>query len=111
MGMCSWLIGTTGVGKTTMLREVTRLLNDAYKTVVVVVDTTSLHGGSHLWDALIGSRNPLHFTVPCSHGADTGIPEGLRSDSISHSIYLHTCLLYTSPSPRDRQKSRMPSSA
>ena len=23
----------------------------------------------------------------------------------------HTCLLYTSPSPRDRQKSRMPSSA
>ena len=25
--------------------------------------------------------------------------------------YLHICLLYTSPSPRDRQKSRMPSSA
>ena len=25
--------------------------------------------------------------------------------------YLCTCLLYTSPSPRDRQKSRMPSSA
>ena len=26
-------------------------------------------------------------------------------------ITLKTCLLYTSPSPRDRQKSRMPSSA
>ena len=26
-------------------------------------------------------------------------------------IYYRTCLLYTSPSPRDRQKSRMPSSA
>ena len=28
-------------------------------------------------------------------------------------VFLHftTCLLYTSPSPRDRQKSRMPSSA
>eukprot|EP00828_Plagiopyla_frontata_P048347 TRINITY_DN9233_c0_g1_i2.p1 TRINITY_DN9233_c0_g1~~TRINITY_DN9233_c0_g1_i2.p1 ORF type:complete len:159 (+),score=15.62 TRINITY_DN9233_c0_g1_i2:507-983(+) len=26
-------------------------------------------------------------------------------------IVLYTCLLYTSPSPRDRQKSRMPSSA
>ena len=25
--------------------------------------------------------------------------------------YTKTCLLYTSPSPRDRQKSRMPSSA
>ena len=27
------------------------------------------------------------------------------------SANIHTCLLYTSPSPRDRQKSRMPSSA
>ena len=27
------------------------------------------------------------------------------------SVELETCLLYTSPSPRDRQKSRMPSSA
>ena len=26
-------------------------------------------------------------------------------------VYFRTCLLYTSPSPRDRQKSRMPSSA
>ena len=27
------------------------------------------------------------------------------------SAYQYSCLLYTSPSPRDRQKSRMPSSA
>ena len=27
------------------------------------------------------------------------------------SLLIETCLLYTSPSPRDRQKSRMPSSA
>ena len=26
-------------------------------------------------------------------------------------VHLRDCLLYTSPSPRDRQKSRMPSSA
>mgnify|MGYP006886462025 CR=1 FL=1 len=26
-------------------------------------------------------------------------------------VYYNTCLLYTYPSPRDRQKSRMPSSA
>ena len=32
-----------------------------------------------------------------------GIDDELKNDS--------TCLLYTSPSPRDRQKSRMPSSA
>ena len=40
--------------------------------------------------------------------------EGLNSntDQIANLINdLKTCLLYTSPSPRDRQKSRMPSSA
>ena len=33
----------------------------------------------------------------------------LVTDAVAGSGY--TCLLYTSPSPRDRQKSRMPSSA
>ena len=33
-----------------------------------------------------------------------GKPENIRG-------YEKSCLLYTSPSPRDRQKSRMPSSA
>ena len=30
---------------------------------------------------------------------------------LSHYYWVVACLLYTSPSPRDRQKSRMPSSA
>ena len=34
-----------------------------------------------------------------------------RSKAYSAFDYSYTCLLYTSPSPRDRQKSRMPSSA
>ena len=34
---------------------------------------------------------------------------GFKSHSLVRADY--TCLLYTSPSPRDRQKSRMPSSA
>ena len=35
----------------------------------------------------------------------------LAEDSEGNKVELFTCLLYTSPSPRDRQKSRMPSSA
>ena len=31
--------------------------------------------------------------------------------SVRSGVYVLVCLLYTSPSPRDRQKSRMPSSA
>ena len=30
---------------------------------------------------------------------------------VAANLFRYTCLLYTSPSPRDRQKSRMPSSA
>ena len=41
------------------------------------------------------------ITTTETYGASTGPLRGL----------IGTCLLYTSPSPRDRQKSRMPSSA
>ena len=41
------------------------------------------------------------------------LPRGhMKSKLIAYRTAWHiTCLLYTSPSPRDRQKSRMPSSA
>ena len=35
----------------------------------------------------------------------------LIEEKLSFSGFMYSCLLYTSPSPRDRQKSRMPSSA
>ena len=37
-------------------------------------------------------------------------PEQLRVE-MCQAVWVTACLLYTSPSPRDRQKSRMPSSA
>src|SRR5665213_3993731 len=39
------------------------------------------------------------------------IEEGERQKRRGLELLFATCLLYTSPSPRDRQKSRMPSSA
>ena len=38
-------------------------------------------------------------------------PKVAGQDAAQTSAYNLACLLYTSPSPRDRQKSRMPSSA
>ena len=40
-------------------------------------------------------------------------PGGLKVDSMNYLVNTHSniCLLYTSPSPRDRTRSRMPSSA
>ena len=54
--------------------------------------------------------NPIADAVPGSI-LDKG-PEVYASLQIPVSFWISTiCLLYTSPSPRDRQKSRMPSSA
>ena len=38
-------------------------------------------------------------------------PKLRAGDTVTLTGTVYTCLLYTSPSPRDRQKSRMPSSA
>ena len=46
---------------------------------------------------LIGNKTPLTYTLPSRHSKRYPL--------------VWFCLLYTSPSPRDRQKSRMPSSA
>ena len=47
------------------------------------------------------------------YGAFDQIEGKLKTDPIKvfHDAIDNVCLLYTSPSPRDRQKSRMPSSA
>ena len=53
-------------------------------------------------------------TIPGNEKAVNGIINGLVAqgvDVITDRTHLVHCLLYTSPSPRDRQKSRMPSSA
>ena len=49
--------------------------------------------------------------VICTENAKKlgGYKEGERHDN--HKTNLYICLLYTSPSPRDKRQSRMPSSA
>ena len=44
-----------------------------------------------------------------AYDADMKLPKTAEQAMYMHIAY--SCLLYTSPSPRDRQKSRMPSSA
>ena len=60
-------------------------------------------GDVTLADTQTDSKGGYAFAVPV--GAYY-FPAALRNGAT-----IYTCLLYTSPSPRDRQKSRMPSSA
>ena len=57
----------------------------------------------------------MKVSVVDQKGKDTGRQVDLSKDVFGvdpheHALYLD-CLLYTSPSPRDRTRSRMPSSA
>ena len=58
---------------------------------------------------------PVLFALAHRHGGDAlddRVRERLEADKDNQVHHVdQTCLLYTSPSPRDRQKSRMPSSA
>ena len=67
---------------------------------------------------------PLQYGIPLKPGAkhghgETGIDDAwlvlstfIRDDgAVPEFPHLVACLLYTSPSPRDRTRSRMPSSA
>jgi len=52
--------------------------------------------------------------IPISHDFSDGLymrKMQMKKNSFVISAIHHTCLLYTSPSPRDRTRSRMPSSA
>ena len=66
------------------------------------------------WTVAIGLFNMLqrtlinnYFALFCAGGVLVSVPISILF-IIMQKFY---CLLYTSPSPRDRQKSRMPSSA
>ena len=62
----------------------------------------------HLHDEVVKVRRDLH-RIP-----ETAFKENETSNYIKNYLKLNSinfCLLYTSPSPRDRTRSRMPSSA
>ena len=60
---------------------------------------------------LVPSVNVAYMHARQSSVSIRGLGNNPASDGLEGSVGLYICLLYTSPSPRDRQKSRMPSSA
>ena len=76
-------------------------------------------GGPPAMDTLSKNAGLNRYVWDTRHSIMPGIPDAYIEASFrghkaipgEYSATLKVCLLYTSPSPRDRQKSRMPSSA
>ena len=67
---------------------------------------------------ILGTKLKLDYPAYTKRKSETianfgnvSVPEGTKLTWTLLATATDTCLLYTSPSPRDRQKSRMPSSA
>ena len=96
------------------LARVCVFLPDGSATETMIVETCLMNrtAVSSLLTSLYCCR---HQFIPCPAFSVVSLPLRLEWNNGSY-IPLQTtvagyCLLYTSPSPRDRQKSRMPSSA
>ena len=84
--------GEPGTGKTMLAEEVAQAL-DMPLMQWHIKSTTKAQQGLYEYDAVSRLR------------------DSQLGDERVRDIHNYICLLYTSPSPRDRQKSRMPSSA
>ena len=75
-------------------------INGSKRESVGKVATKALRNAEMVPCVLYGGEAPIHFSA-----------EEKSFKNLVYTPNAHTCLLYTSPSPRDKRQSRMPSSA
>ena len=121
------LEGRDGAGKSGTVRELTRFLPPyAYRVQPSFMPSKKMmrnwfsewqkllpnHGEIVIYDRFWYSRALLQPVMGwCSNKQYLNFIDGVNAWEDSQLDLQIVCLLYTSPSPRDRQKSRMPSSA
>ena len=74
---------------------------------LIVFSAPSGAGKTTLVKHILSQFSNTNFSV----SATSRSPRGNEKDGIDYHFLSNSCLLYTSPSPRDVEESRMPSSA
>ena len=101
-GLDNWGYGLSSVrficGTQAIHQQLEKKLSEFLGTEDTILYTSCFDANGGLFETLLTAE-------------DAVISDELNHASIIDGIRLCNCLLYTSPSPRDRQKSRMPSSA
>jgi len=109
------LVGYTNAGKSTLLNAFTDANVVVEDRLFATLDTRTrkwtLTGGAEvLLSDTVGFVKNLPHQLVASFKAT--LEEAVNADLLLHMVDVsNPCLLYTSPSPRDRTRSRMPSSA
>ena len=98
-----WVGGRFGVGKRISIRHTRNLLNAALEGKLEKVKFRK--------DKLFGFEVPLTCPEVPEDVLEPSNSWGNKDEYWKKYDALAACLLYTSPSPRDRTRSRMPSSA
>ena len=92
----------------------TKLLKTAAIAALITGFANTAQAGSPYafqTDAELAMVGPVELITPTMDYVEPLQLASLEQESFAKTARIAVCLLYTSPSPRDRQKSRMPSSA
>ena len=112
MGLFSGLFGSSSTSSNPIADLQAQYLPDIYKQAQQQYEAGQLAPNYYPGQTLTGfdpvRAQGVNIGVDTALGAQTDLAQG-QTDLLTN--ILSGCLLYTSPSPRDRQKSRMPSSA
>ena len=107
----------TALGKTLMNSIMQKMLRSLLVVIaaagtIAFADSYNLSSGDEVSITVFGEPD-LSLSAKINENGALNYPllGELRAGGLTVSDLEKTCLLYTSPSPRDRQKSRMPSSA
>ena len=87
------------------------IITDQFRILNANNFVESVENTNNSYYVFIGLPNPAGTGSLVGYGRSSDWNSSTPAPTDSFSYRIHTCLLYTSPSPRDRQKSRMPSSA
>ena len=95
------------------LQALASKLESQYKisTQIIAADLSDSNGAETLASKIINEGWALNGLINNAGFGDRGAFTELSLDRQLQMIQLNVCLLYTSPSPRDKRQSRMPSSA
>ena len=85
--------------------------DEQFQKVSGYIESGKSEGGEVLAGGKYDNSSGGHFVHPTVFAKTNADMKLVKEEIFGPVVCAQPCLLYTSPSPRDRQKSRMPSSA